>query len=301
MAARIPLPSPLSGGPFTSRQGYALGLSPSRLAGSDLVRPFHGVRTAESSLSLEARCAAFQLRMPADAYFCSVTAALLLGVPLPPRLELGPELHVAVPAPRRALKAAGIIGHKLQTSDSDVWSWAGLRIASPEFTWCELGAALSVPDLVAAGDYLIHWRTPLTTQERLEAAITTMRKRRGSVALREAITLLNGRSESRPESLVRVMLERAGLTEYAVNLPITTSDGTHYRADLAFVREKLAIEYQGDHHRGVEQFRWDMTRTSRLQADGWFVMQLNADDLYEPSELLTRIRRVLAARRRARG
>ena len=39
-----------------------------------------------------------------------------------------------------------------------------------------------------------------------------------------------------------------------------------------------------------------MTRISRLEADGWFVIQVNADDLAAPMELTERVRRVLATR-----
>lgn len=41
-----------------------------------------------------------------------------------------------------------------------------------------------------------------------------------------------------------------------------------------------------------------MTRRSRLEAKGWYVMELNADDLKDPDELLMRIRLVLARRNR---
>ncbi|HEU4807441.1 MAG TPA: hypothetical protein VFT01_04205 [Homoserinimonas sp.] len=70
-----------------------------------------------------------------------------------------------------------------------------------------------------------------------------------------------------------------------VNLPITTGGGYHYRADLAF-------PIHGDE----AQRRRDMTRRARLEADGWYVMEVNADDLRDPIELVQRIRRVLAGR-----
>jgi hypothetical protein len=39
-----------------------------------------------------------------------------------------------------------------------------------------------------------------------------------------------------------------------------------------------------------------MTRRSRLEADGWFMIEVNANDLRDAPELLQRIRRVLASR-----
>ena len=41
-----------------------------------------------------------------------------------------------------------------------------------------------------------------------------------------------------------------------------------------------------------------MTRRSRLEAQGWYVMEINADDLGDPVEIVARIRSVLARRAR---
>ena len=234
--------------------------------------------------------------MPPDAFFCSATAAGLLAVPLPARLEASPLLHVAVPAPRRALTATGVIGHKLQVSDDDLRSFRGLPACKPELVWCQLATIMSLPDLVAAGDYLIHWRSPTTTLPLLREAVDAHPGRRGKVALRLALELLNDRSESRKESQLRVVLVQAGLAGIIANLEITTSGGWNYRADLAIPRHKVIIEYQSDYHRDSVQFRADMTRISRLEADGWFVIQVNADDLRHPTELVQRVRKVLAGR-----
>ena len=58
----------------------------------------------------------------------------------------------------------------------------------------------------------------------------------------------------------------------------------------------MVIEYQSRFHEAPVDFRTDMTRISRLEADGWVVIQVNADDLDDPGELLARISRVLASR-----
>lgn len=234
--------------------------------------------------------------MPADAFFCSVTVALLMGVPLPSRLESSPLLHVAVPAPRRALAAAGIIGHKLQVHENQLRMFGGLRACSPELVWCQLASILSLPDLVAVGDYLIHHRSPRTTRAFLEKAVREYRGRRGRTLLWQALELLSDRSESRRESHLRVILVQANLTGLVANLDILTSGGWKYRGDLAFPKRKVIVEYQSDLHRDPARFRADMTRISRLEADGWFVVQVNIDDLRNPGELVQRIRLVLADR-----
>lgn len=296
MGSRIPLPPHLALRPFTSRAGGQAGLGRDRLRGPDLSRPYRGVLSPTPVTTLRQRCEAFQLRMPADAFFCSVTVALLMGVPLPSRLENSPLLHVAVPAPRRALAAAGIIGHKLQVRENQLRRFGGLRACSPELVWCQLASILSLPDLVAVGDYLIHHRSPRTTRAFLENAVREYRGRRGRALLRQALELLNDRSESRRESHLRVILVQANLTGLVANLDILTSGGWKYRGDLVFPKRKVIVEYQSDLHRDSARFRADMTRISRLEADGWFVVQVNLDDLRNPGELVQRIRRVLADR-----
>lgn len=296
MTARVPLPPHLAQGPFTVQAARDADLGAKRMRGADLQRPFHGVRVrAQQPLTMLERATALQLKLPGDAFFCGVTAAVLMGVPLPMQWEKLRILNVTVPAPRRAPSGRGVRGHTAQQlAGGDMRIWRGLRISSPERLWCELGAVLSVPDLVAAGDYLIHHQHPLTSRERLVAAVASYAGRRGLRNLRAALPLLDERAESRKESMLRVIVVQGGFDGLAVNHWITTSDGYRYRADLAFPGSKVAVEYQSDYHASIEQFRADMTRISRLQADGWTVIQVNADDLGNPVELLRRIRRVLA-------
>jgi very-short-patch-repair endonuclease len=184
----------------------------------------------------------------------------------------------------------------LQLSPSAVRVWNELRITSPEQTWCDLAPALTVPDLVAAGDYLIHWRYPIATVESLSAATVRRTRHRGVVRLRQALPRLNDRSESPQESKLRVIVMDAGIPGVEANYWITTSGGHHYRADLAIPHRRLLFEYQSAFHETPESFRSDMTRVSRLEADEWKVMQLNKDDIAAPVELVARIRRVLALR-----
>ena len=296
MPARVPLPEHLTRTPFSLKAGVAAGLGRKRLLGPDLQRPFRGVRASEAGSTVESLCRAFQTRMPPHAFFCSVTAAALMGVPLPLEYEQSRRLHVSVSAPHRALTARGIVGSKRDVRDGDIRDWRGLPISAPEQLWCELAALLSLPDLVAAGDYLIHWRLPATTLEELRAAVHRHSGKRGNSRLREALTLLDDRAESPQESRLRVILQKARLKGLVSNLPIRTRTGSNYRADFAFPKEKVILEYQSDYHREPERYRKDMTRRSRLEADGWVVMLLNADDLRNPIELIHRIRLILADR-----
>ena len=112
--------------------------------------------------------------------------------------------------------------------------------------------------------------------------------------MRQALPLLCDRAESRPESWLRVIITQAGLPEAAINHAIVdTETGRGFRTDIAFTRHMVLLEYQGDYHRGRSQWRKDMTRRARLEANGWVVVEINADDLKNPGELVGRIRHTL--------
>ena len=297
MKPRKPIPVPLDRLAFTTQQGRDAGLGRQRLRGGDLAHPFRGVyAVGGGELAVDELCRILQARLPVEAFFCTITAAQVMRMPLPWKLERSRELHVAVPAPRTAPTGKGIRGHSVRAEPSDSRLWGGLRLSTPERTWCDLAGQLTLPQLVAAGDYLLHWRTPLVTERQLAEAVRRHAFRAGSANLAEALPLLDDRAESPKESQLRVIIVQAGLPGLAVNLPIRTTDGYNYRADLAFPERKTIVEYQSRFHDPALNFRADMTRISRLEADGWVVIQVNNDDLDDPDELVRRIKRVLDSR-----
>ena len=296
MKPRIPLPPPLDRSPFTRAEGLSAGLGKRRVDGSDLLRPYRGVRHPVAiPLTLEARCRAFATRMRSDAFFNSITAAGLMGLPLPRAMQNNPTLHVAVPAPSRSLQVRGVVGHKVQLMGNDWRDWHGLRVSTPERVWCELAALLPLPDLVAVGDYLIHWERPICSMVELAAATERFMGRRGRAVLRTALAQLDDHSESPQESRLRVVLALAGIDGLVANLRITVR-GKTYRADLALPKWKVAIEYQSDYHRDVGQWRKDMTKRESIASVGWLTMEVNADDLDVGPELAARVRAVLSLR-----
>ena len=62
------------------------------------------------------------------------------------------------------------------------------------------------------------------------------------------------------------------------------------RTDFHLDELNVILEYQGDYHRTTPgQWRADMTRRAKIEALGPRVMELNADDLMNPVELVARI------------
>ena len=278
---------------FTVAEGLASGLVYSSMRNSMWNRSVHGVRTLRRDLTLEDRCRLFARRMN-GATFSHTTAALLHGMPLPLPLETSPLLHIAFERPARAPHVRGVRGHKLELEPRDVVGDADLRVTSPSRTWCDLATVLTLPRLVAAGDYAIHHSLPICSREQLSIDIDRFTGHRGVRLMRLAYGLLSDRSESPPESIFRVIAVQGGLPVPAVNHALVDSaTGRQLRPDFRFAKQQTLIEYQGDYHRTKEQWRKDMTRRSRLEAMGWKVMEINWDDLKDPDELVARIRRLM--------
>ncbi|SDZ40610.1 Protein of unknown function [Herbiconiux ginsengi] len=192
--------------------------------------------------------------MPPGGAFSHITAALLHGIPVPERFEHDAALHVVVPGTRRAVGARGVRGHEMQLPPKDVVHRQGLPITSVERTRCDLGAMLDRTGLLAAGDRILFHDDPLAARESLTDAVDRYRGRRGIRALRTR------RRADRP-------------------------------ADLAYPAWKVAIEYEGDHHRTDQrQWRRDIARARALQALGWTVIRVTLADLVAPAEALAAIR-----------
>jgi hypothetical protein len=289
------LPEPLPDGIFTIATARNLGVHPERLRAADLERRVYGVRGPHRSADdLVQRCRLFAARLPDDVFFSHSTAARILGAPVPLSFERMRRIHVSVPAHRRAPHAAGLIGHSRELLPGDVVELDGLKVSSPARMFCEMARVLDVPRLVAIADYLIRRNAPLCAlgdlleRSRMQDRITRSKR----IAL--AIGLADDRSESPPESYFRVLLTLAGIQPTAANHWVVTSSGRRYRIDLAWIPEKVALEYQGAHHFDPAQRRADMTRRAHLEADGWIVVELNADDLIDASTVVARVRAALA-------
>ncbi len=295
MTFRSHVPEPLPHA-FSVHDAYLNGMTRSQLRNPALQRPFHGVRFAPGvEADVIDRCNAFSMRMPRHYVYSHVTAAVMLGIPLPPMLRAG-QLHVISPSPARATKALGAIGHSVTLHPSEVIERYGVRITSAERTWCDLAAMLDLPDLVAAGDMLLWREAPVTTIGRLQDAVAQYRSQRGRVQLRRALPLLSSHSRSQPESIVRVALVESALPDPVPNFPVWFGP-VRREVDLAYPAYRVGLEYQGDHHRTDRaQWRGDIRRGNDAVDAGWSLVYFTGDDLLDLPDVLARTERRLRSR-----
>ncbi|MEC5185117.1 hypothetical protein RCH12_002593 [Cryobacterium sp. MP_3.1] len=205
---------------------------------------------------------------------------------------------MGVLAPARAMDARDVVGHRLRLPPDDLVERGVLVLTGPARTWLDLAAVLTLGELVAIGDYLLYWESPIVTRGELSAAIEGFSGRRGLKRARAALPLLRTRSESPRESMLRVIIVLAGLPEPECNYNVFDEQARFLaRGDLVYPEYKLLLEYQGDHHRTDRaQWRSDIRRVGRLEDHGWQVLQFTDDDLNDPTALVARIRRRLTQR-----
>jgi hypothetical protein len=245
-------------------------------------------------------CRARLEKLGAGAVISHITAARLHGIPLPAQLAHARVVHVCVPIGRRAPEGKRTVGHQTVLHAEDVTISRGVPCTSPARTFCDLSAMLTLPELVAAGDHLL--RNKIVDLQDLVGAMARYSGRRGRANLRRSLDLLDGRSESPKESELRVLILLSGLPTPECNM--TVLDGQHRfvaRVDLAYPALRIAIEYEGDHHREKKQWRADLARRRRLEALGWIVLSVTQDDLTSPDAFLADVRSAMNRRLSAVG
>jgi hypothetical protein len=288
-------------GVFRAQDAVRAGVSPERLRRTDLVTPFRGLRAPADGppMDFAETVRAAGLLLGRDQYFSHVTAAMMWGCPVPHwiRRDATVSLHVTTIGNGPIERRSGFIGHRVRTDRTEIVSFNSVRTSSPAAFWYECRSLLSVQDLVILGDHLVG-QAGLTDVEWLEATIHT--GDRGVRAARAALELIRPGSESPMESLVRIVIVEAGFPEPACNVDVLDESGTFIgRVDLAWVELRIAVEYDGDHHRTDPQtFARDRSRSNDFVVAEWLVIHVTAEDVSEPGSFLDRLRRAFLLRTR---
>lgn len=227
---------------------------------------------------------------------CDIAAASRWQLPLPPWIGFGQgPVAVAVPAGRPHPRRRGVRGRRLRLPDAHVTALDGLRVTTPARTWMDCAPLIPFDYLVAMGDAILHRR--LAEPSELQDLSQWGYRRRGIVAIRRALLLLDGRAESPGESRARVLLIGGGIRPPVCNHNVVERGRWIARVDMAWVEEKVIVEYDGAVHLDERQRRRDAQRLNLLQAAGWRVIVLTADDLRRPEATIALVKAALAERR----
>jgi hypothetical protein len=122
-----------------------------------------------------------------------------------------------------------------------------------------------------------------------------MRGRRNAV---DALRDIRAGTDSPRETRTRLIIVRGGLPEPVIGHRVHDDDGFFVGTpDLAYVAEKIAIEYEGDIHRTNRRtFSDDIERRELFEWSGWRVLRVTDAYINSPWRLVSRVRDLLHLR-----
>lgn len=284
------IPPPLRHRIFRGSQAVADGLlTVDQLRGRAYVRLFRDVYVnSDDPIDHRTRIEAAALLLPRSAVIGGRSALCLTG--LHEIVEHDPPVEVIVPPGFHLGPVAGLRVRNAPLPDRDV-------VAAPIPRTAPLRSCLDIarePDLVETVVALdLALGRGRITEDALRAGAQCLKAVPGARRARLATQLADGRAESPQESRLRVTLALIGLRPVPQYAVLDAAGRFVARVDLAFVEDRIAVEYEGSWHWEPGQLRRDRQRLDRLTAAGWRVIHVTAQDLREPDGLVARIRALL--------
>jgi hypothetical protein len=178
--------------------------------------------------------------------------------------------------------------------DDEITIVNDLPVTTPARTVLDLGCWYSTTSAVAAIDSLA--RAVDVKAVDVEPLAQRYAGRRGIARARLALTLFDAGAQSPKETWLRLLLVEAGLPRPQTQIPVLDEFGSAIAyLDMGWADIKVAVEYDGDHHRSDRfQFGWDIRRMEMLQRNGWIVIRVAAGD--RPADIIQRVRAARARR-----
>ncbi|MBQ1074556.1 DUF559 domain-containing protein [Micromonospora sp. C31] len=234
-------------------------------------------------------CDAVALTLPTGAAISGLSAAFLWGVDLLPRAS---PVFVTLPGAARRRTTARVVVDQRSLSAPEITRFAGLPVTTGVRTAFDLGRQLPRADALVAVDALLHRR--LVRLSALTSHLATHNGWPGTAQLREVLMLAEPLSESPMETRLRLVLHDAGLPSPTAQHDVHGTRAQRGRiflgrVDLAYPRWRIAIEYEGDHHRERAHFQRDVARLNALRAAGWLVLRFTADDVLRHPARIVRL------------
>jgi len=278
--------------PFGRAEARRAGIPVRELSSARFRKLFHDVYVgADVAVSPLLRASALLGISPVGSHASHLTAAQIWGGIVPNH----PLTHVSSPRGGNRSERQGVGSHQTAVG-SDIVTFRGVRISSPEQAFIELAGELSLVDLVVLGDSLV--RKGRTTPGKLVAAVAGWTGK-GCRAASRAAALVRVGADSPMETRLRLLMVFAGLPEPVVNYIVYDESGrVTKRFDLSYPELKLLIEYDGRQHaEDPRQYDRDITRREELDTEGWRLIIIQAKGIYaEPAVTLERIVAVMRAR-----
>ena len=168
----------------------------------------------------------------------------------------------------------------------------GTRVTQPAHTVLDLAAVLPLHEAVAAGDSALRKKLVLPRQMReLSAGLWG----RGRTEAQAVVALLEPKSGSVLESLLRVLLVTSGIPTPVSQALILDGRDEIERVDLCWRPQRLIVEADGyAFHSDRAAYRRDRERMNHLERLGWRVLRFTREDVVgRPQHVVELVRRCL--------
>lgn len=171
----------------------------------------------------------------------------------------------------------GIVTRNDAVGKDEITRFGRITVTSNARTAFDLGRRLPRNEAVARLDALM-WSCRFSSEDVVLLAKRYPRAR-GSKALRIALPLVDGGADSPRETWLRLLLIDADYPTPETQIPVYDADGLIGVVDMGWEDFRIAVEYDGDHHRtNRRQYVKDQRRVRRLEAAGWIVIRVIAED-----------------------
>jgi hypothetical protein len=242
----------------------------------------------DANLSLRDRAIAAWLASGRKGVVAGVAASALHGAPW-----VDPDVPIELVGVK-IRPQPGLVPRADRIADDEITRAAGLPVTSRTRTAFDMGRHLERTEAVTRLDALM-WN-----QEFSRADVRTLGDRYPRAAglrrLLELLPLIDGGAESPPESRVRLWLSDAGVPQPETQIPVLQGSTAPVAfLDMGWRDFMVAVEYDGDHHRNDRrQYVKDIARLRMLEALGWIVIRVIAED--KPSDVIARVEAALVRR-----
>ena len=174
-----------------------------------------------------------------------------------------------------------------QIAEDELQLVSGVPTTTPARTAFDIACRNSVGNAVAAVDALA--RATRFNVADAQVLANRYKGHRNVRRARRALTLIDAGAESPRETWLRLLLIDAGYPRPQTQIPVYGEYGELVALlDLGWEDVKIALEYEGDHHRtDRRQFHRDIARYEALPDLGWITVRVTAEDM--PGGILRRV------------
>ncbi|HET6732967.1 hypothetical protein [Mycobacterium sp.] len=172
---------------------------------------------------------------------------------------------------------AGIRAWSDRFSDDEVEVIGGIRVTTPARTALDLacryphGAAVAAIDALARATHL--------KMVDVELLADRYAGRRGIRKARSVLVLVDSGAESPRETWLRLLVIRNGFPRPQTQIPVYDQYGALIAVlDMGWEDVKIALDYEGEHHRNPVRFNKDIRRHDDVTDLGWTDIRVTSQD-----------------------